>query len=140
MRYLPAILLVVLALLAPGFTSPDGVELALAGQCLWRLPVDGLAGCAGAEPLFWPPAAPLLSGLLAAVLSLSVAATLASLLASALLCLPLMSLTERLGGRRAAWLVGPLLILMTSTPSLMHTSADGYGDARSSSRFSAAMS
>jgi hypothetical protein len=123
--YLPALLLLILVLLAPDFTSPDAVEMALAGRCLWRLPVDGLAGCVGAEPLFWPPAVPLLSGLASAVLSLPVAATLISLLASALLCRPLMSIAWRLSGTRAAWLAGPLLVAVPAFR--IHAAA---GDAR----------
>ena len=59
--WLPAAVLLVL-MTAPVGVSPDGVEMAAAGACLWQTPIDAGA-CVGLEPWFWPPLFPLMAGL-----------------------------------------------------------------------------
>lgn len=124
----PAILL--LGLFAhPPIVSPDAVEMAAAGGCMWRLPLDATA-CVGLEPWFWPPAYPLISGLPVALGGdPAVAATVVSVVCWALLVWPLGALLRSLheqGGAWAAALIAPCLLAIPQLPlqALM-------GDARS---------
>ena len=107
---LPALLVVGLALAGVPERSPDGVEMAAAGRCLWRLPIDR-AACVGLEPSFWAPVFPLLSGALALVLDPALAALLVGVAGFALLGRPLARLGGAVGGPLAAALA-PLVVLV----------------------------
>ncbi|MCB9742753.1 MAG: hypothetical protein H6741_20800 [Alphaproteobacteria bacterium] len=106
---LPGLLALALALARAPLVSPDGVEMAAAGRCLW-MNLGELGACVGTEPLYWPPAFPLLSGLAALLLAPDAAAVLTSLLAMSLLAWPLTALARRVGGELAALLVLPILV------------------------------
>ena len=99
--WLPAAVLLVL-MTAPVGVSPDGVEMAAAGACLWRTPIDAGA-CVGLEPWFWPPLFVLMAGL-PTVLGLDpgLAAPWVSAVCMALLSLPVAILASRLGGYATA--------------------------------------
>ena len=121
---LPAVAMCAIALLAEDFQSPDGIEMAAAGRCMWRSVTDPSA-CLGLEPWLWPPAFPILSGSIAFFSDAGQAARLASLLCAALLMIPLMAMAHRVRGPVAA--VG-VPLLFVATPALrLHAAA---GDAR----------
>ena len=114
-----------MALLAGDFQSPDGIEMAAAGQCM-LMAIANPNACAGLEPWLWPPAFPVLSGLLALLADKPLAARTISIFCSALLMIPLMSMATRTRGHVAAMMVP---ILFVATPALrLHAAA---GDARS---------
>ena len=117
---LPALLVLGVVVSTAPLSSPDGVEMAMAGRCLLRLPVDGGA-CAGLEPWMWPPAFPLLSGALALFLRPDLAALLVGLAAGGALVVPLCSLARRLGGEAAGLAVVPLLLAVPSLRTHMLT-------------------
>ena len=106
---LPALLVVGLALAGEPERSPDGVEMAAAGRCLWRLPFDP-AACAGLEPWFWAPVFPVVSGALALLIDPALAALVVGVAGFALLGGPLARLGQAVGGPRAA-LLAPLAVL-----------------------------
>lgn len=108
-RWWPVAALPVLAL-GEVRLSPDAVELAAAGGCLWRLPVDSGA-CAGLEPWFWPPLFPLLAGLPVALgVDPALAAVVLSVACMALLTAPVAWLVARWAGPWGAVLGGATLL------------------------------
>ena len=109
----PALVTLIVVFGAGPLLSPDGVEMAAGGRCLWRLPLDP-SGCAGLEPWFWPPTFSLLSGLLALALDPAVAALLAGLASFVALTLAAGVLGSRLGGPLAGALI-PLVLAATPT-------------------------
>ena len=116
---LAAVVAVATALLTQPDHVPDATELAAAGACLWRVAFDAQA-CVGREPFFWPPAFPLVSGLLALGLDPQVAAHTAATLVVGLLVLPLGALGRRLEIPHA----GPVAAaLVLATPSLRQLAA-----------------
>lgn len=121
---LPGLLALALASARAPVVSPDGVEMAVAGRCLW-MNLGDLGACLGTEPLYWPPAFPLLSGLAALVLAPDLAAVVVSLLAMSLLAVPLLALARRVGGELACWMA---LLLFVATPALRAHAL--MGDAR----------
>ncbi|MCB9762672.1 MAG: hypothetical protein H6739_22925 [Alphaproteobacteria bacterium] len=105
----PALLALGLILAGAPAISPDGVEMAAAGRCLWRL-LGNPDACVGLEPTYWPPAFPLVSGLLSLGMDPARAALVVSLGCASALAWPLGRLAERLGGAAAALAVAPLLL------------------------------
>ena len=97
--WMPAAFLLVLQL-SPGGVSPDGVELAMAGTCLWQMPFEASA-CVGLEPWHWPPVFPLLAGLpTLAGLDPGLAAPWVSSMSMAVLCLPVAIVAGWVGSAR----------------------------------------
>ena len=114
----PALFLLVM-LPHHGVVSPDAVEMAAAGKCIWQLPlVEG--ACDGREPWFWPPAFVMLAGLPVLLgMDPAVAALSMALLCWAVLMWPAGLLAQRLaptGGAWAAALVVPVLLVVPGVP------------------------
>ena len=108
-RWWPAVALPVFAASTPT-PSPDAIELAVAGACIWQAPFDS-AACAGLEPWFWPPLFPLLAGpaVLAGV-DPALAATVVAAACMALVVVPACWLAGKLGGPTASLLCGAVLL------------------------------
>lgn len=120
----PALLVVALALGgAPLVASPDGVEMASAGRCVWAA-LGAVEACAGQEPTQWPPVFPLVAGGLAFLLDLDHAAILVSLVGTGLLAVALAGLAARGGAVGASWWVP---FLMGCVPALRAQAVFGEG-------------
>jgi hypothetical protein len=98
--------------------APDGVEMAAAGRCLWKVALNAEA-CAGLEPFFWMPAFPLLSGFFAFVLEPRMAAHAAGAAVVGLMVLPLAHICRRLGAVAAAPVVAGLLLAVPAVRELV---------------------
>ncbi len=104
-------------LASPIGVSPDGVEMAMAGACLWQLPLDSGA-CMGLEPWFWPPIFPLLAGLPTAFgMDPGLTAPWMSAMCMALLCLPVAVLARMHGTPVPAASRRPRSVNSGDTPS-----------------------
>lgn len=99
---------------APARPLPDSFEMLAVGRCSL-----GLGECGGLDTLWWPPLYGWIAALLAEVLPTGAALVLPALLPMALLAVPVVSLSGRLGGTTGAALGG---VALSALP-VLHTQA-----------------
>lgn|GEM_PF-4143672 len=125
----PGLFLVALAFHTP-VISPDAVEMAEAGRCLWLQAVDSGA-CDGLEIWFWPPVFPLLVGLVSLISGVepTVVGLVVSALSWALIVGLVVDLLRQLVGERVPWSLAlfPPLLLAVPTFAAYAQSGEARG-------------
>ena len=97
--YIVAILVFVITLISEPMLNPDGLEMAVVGQCQLGLTPAEYSGCETLQPLYYPPIFPLISGFLNWSLGVGGMFVL-SLLAAGMIVLPLSRFVEALSGQK----------------------------------------